>query len=249
MRKVCNSRTACSRVPKEALRRSHVGITLNDQSAQMERRVDRALEEVKRRLLVAGHQVGWQQQLPLDDIIRDLNARFPMPRPFTKATNITSTSLKPDGGFLYVRDRAGQPRCVLVTEAKRQGTNDAREKEGKPKQARGNAIERLGKNLRGVEILFAGEDIVPFVCFGEGCDFASDSSILDRVATLNQFFPLNVVHVRKIRPPGQHEVFRPVSLFFREPPWSPAEMVEVMWSVVSQSLQYYDSRYGLKPSL
>ena len=38
---------------------------------------------------------------------------------------------------------------ILISEVKSQGTNDAREKEGKSKQAMGNAIERLGKNMIG----------------------------------------------------------------------------------------------------
>ncbi|MCQ3807647.1 MAG: hypothetical protein KTV16_10300 [Acidimicrobiia bacterium] len=52
--------------------------------------------------------------------------------------------------------------------------------EGKPKQAKGNAIERLGKNVIGFRTAMMNEAIVPFVCFGSGCDFADDSSILDR---------------------------------------------------------------------
>jgi type II restriction enzyme len=39
---------------------------------------------------------------------------------------------------------------VLIAEVKNQGTNDLRAEEGLLKQAKGNAIERLGKNLLGL---------------------------------------------------------------------------------------------------
>lgn len=84
--------------------------------------------------------------------------------------------------------------------------------EGLPKQSKGNGIERLGKNMRGIDAMFLGEKITPFVCFGEGDDFADDSSIRDRVATLNGFFPLNQVFVDKI--PLGEDTLKPVSLFF-----------------------------------
>src|SRR3546814_20159135 len=74
---------------------------------------------------------------------------------------------------------------------KRQGTNDQRALEGKGKQSQGNAIERLGKNLIGFRSALQYERITPFVCFGWGIDFAPGSSILDRVITLNEFYPLN----------------------------------------------------------
>ena len=60
------------------------------------------------------------------------------------------------------------------------------------------------------------------VCFGEGCDFAPDCSIIDRVATLNGFFPLNTIYVDKARIDG--DTLKPVSLYFREEPWTPEEM-------------------------
>ena len=41
--------------------------------------------------------------------------------------------------------------------------------------------------MQGIDCLFAVESITPFVCFGEGCDFEEESSILDRVSTMNSF--------------------------------------------------------------
>ena len=76
---------------------------------------------------------------------------------------------------------------ILISEAKNQGTNDLRLQEGLTKQAKGNAIERLGKNVIGLRTALMRESIFPFVCFGYGCDFAPDSSILDRVTTIAMF--------------------------------------------------------------
>src|SRR3546814_12068513 len=82
---------------------------------------------------------------------------------------------------------------------KRQGTNDQRAREGKGKQSQGNAIERLGKNLIGFRSALQYERITPFVCFGWGIDFAPGSSTLDRVITMNEFYPLNRIFVFKRR--------------------------------------------------
>ena len=97
--------------------------------------------------------------------------------------------------------------------------------------------------MRGIDALFLGEKITPFVCFGEGCDFAPDSSILDRVATMNGFFPLNRVAVDKL--PIDGDTLKPTSLFFREEPWTPQEMFEVLIAVGRRSIAYYAAEYGL----
>lgn len=89
-------------------------------------------------------------------------------------------------------DRPYWPRYpALISKVKNQGTNDAREREGLPRQARGNAIERLGKNLIGLRTALLRESIFQFVCFGYGCDFENGSSILDRVSTMAMFGQLN----------------------------------------------------------
>jgi hypothetical protein len=92
---------------------------------------------------------------------------------------------------------------------KRQGTNDVRELEGKGKQAKDNAIERLGKNLIGIRATLQYEKVTPFVCFGWGVDFAEGSSIRDRIITMNEFYPLNRIFIHK------REGYSPVSMFFQ----------------------------------
>jgi type II restriction enzyme len=234
-------------MPREALRLSHIGITLNDQSGKMEKRLDAALAVVSDYVSKKyGYTMLCDERLLLTDVVSRLNSRFgaSIGHEFQTVYQHSETYLKPDGGFWYVKEWGTDPkRYILVGEAKRQGTNDARALEGKPKQARGNAIERLGKNLRGVDSLFRGEGITPFAVFGEGCDFGDDSSIIDRVATMNGFHPLNTVFVEKIHSSG--EEFAPVSMFFRAEAWTPAEMADVMISICDESIRYYRETYGL----
>jgi len=234
-------------LPRQALRKSHAGITLNDRSSKMELRLDAALEIVRDRASKThGLTLAQVKRIYLEDIVSELNAKLgsELPVPLERAFRQHSrTWLRPDGGFWYVEDWGSPRRWVLVAETKRQGTRSAREREDLPRQSRGNAIERLGKNMRGLDMLFLTERISPFVCFGEGCDFEAESSIIDRVATLNGFFPLNEVHVDKVYL-SSGEVLRPASLFFRDPPWTPKEMCHVLAQVVDRSIEYFRSQYG-----
>lgn len=234
-------------MPRDALRKSHIGIRLGDQSSSMELRMAAALELFQVSIRTEfGLSVAQQRIKLLSEIVGDLNARYEKDirvRFETGFRGLRQTWIKPDGGFWYVTDWGEPARYILVAEAKRQGTNVARLKEGLPKQSRGNAVERLGKNMRGIDAMFLGEAITPFVCFGEGDDFAEDSSILDRVSTLNSFFPLNRVFVDKITIGG--DTLKPTSLFFREEPWTPKEMLAVMLQVAGRAISYYRSEYGL----
>jgi len=217
----------------------------------MELRLEAAINLLATRIVEKyGLQIEIEKQILLTEIIAHLNQAFAEVKKFSKSEFVKATHketyLRPDGGLVYIRDTKNIRRCILVTEAKRQGTNADRELEGKPKQAQGNAIERLRKNMQGIDCLFAGEEITPFVCFGEGCDFADESSILDRVSTMNGFFPLNQIFVDKIYVAvPSREVFKPASLFFREEPWTPEEMLDILWKVCQRSIEYYRDRYGL----
>jgi type II restriction enzyme len=166
----------------------------------------------------------------LIDIIKSYERRFE----FASLTREESF-IKPDGGILILR-KADDPkfqRLVLAVEMKRQGTNDQRALEGKGKQAQGNAIERLGKNLIGIRSALQYERITPFICFGWGVDFAPGSSILDRVITMNEFYPLNRIFVFK------REDYAPVSMFFRTEEWRTPELYEIMKEIAETSVRYY----------
>ncbi|MFM7390345.1 MAG: EcoRI family type II restriction endonuclease [Vampirovibrionales bacterium] len=151
-----------------------------------------------------------------------------------------TSSMKPDGVILFLVDKHKQRYPLLISEKKNQGTNDLRKQEGKTKQAKGNAIERLGKNVIGLKAFLATESIFPFVCFGDGCDFASDSSILDRVSTIAEFGKLNTVYLFE-ESDGR---FRRGSFFFREALWTVDEMVDICYHIAERSLHYYFAKYS-----
>lgn len=172
-----------------------------------------------------------EKKMFLSDIIAALSTQYPGYAKYFSPVRQKSC-IKPDGGFLFCTNKKGERRLILVSEIKRQGTNDKRKIEGLGKQALGNAIERLGKNIIGIRTIFKHQGTLPFVCFGSGYDFNSESSILDRVVTINEFFPLNTVFVEKNFLP-----FEPASLFFREKDWTQKEMSDVLYRVAKRSIE------------
>ena len=149
--------------------------------------------------------------------------------------------MRPDGGILSIVDKDDRGHVILITEKKNQGTNDSRVKEGKPRQAKGNAIERLGKNVIGFRTALKTEAIFPFVCFGDGCDFDDKSSILDRVSTIAQFGKLNEEHLHD---KGNHREFDRGTFYFRSREWTDVEMAKRSFCVAEKSIYYYFSKYG-----
>lgn len=160
-------------------------------------------------------------------------------------TSWEENTIAPDGGFLILRkkDDANYQKLLLAAEVKRQGTNDKREAEGLAKQARGNAIERLGKNLIGIKAMMNHEDITPFVCFGHGDDFNQDDittkNVFSKLSTLNEFYYLNKTYIFKLDGNSEHNKFSPVSMYFRKDEWSVNEMFEIMKEIAETSLRYY----------
>lgn len=150
----------------------------------------------------------------------------------------------PDGGILYLVDKKNNKKSPLViAEIKRQGTNKERIEEGKPKQATGNAIERLGKNLTGIKAMMNHEKITPFICFGWGCDFAENSketlTVRSKIIVMNEFYNLNQIYVFKRDGNSNSNYFAPVSMFFREERWTVQEMFDKMKEIAETSIRYY----------
>ena len=153
-------------------------------------------------------------------------------------------TIVPDGGILYLVNKQTTRKLPLViAEIKRQGTNKERVAEGKRKQATGNAIERLGKNLTGIKSMMNYEKITPFVCFGWGCDFAQDTdetgTVLSKVVMLNEFYPLNRIYVFKRDGNANLNDFSPVSMFFREERWTIDEMTDIMKEIADTAFRYW----------
>jgi len=160
-------------------------------------------------------------------------------------TTWEDNTIMPDGGFLMLKKQGDTKyqKLILAAEVKRQGTNDKRAKEGLKKQARGNAIERLGKNLIGIRAMMNHEDITPFVCFGSGDDFnendASTKNVFSKLSTMNEFYYLNKTYIFKLDGNSEHNKFSPVSMYFRKEEWGANEMFEIMKEIAETSLRYY----------
>lgn len=147
----------------------------------------------------------------------------------------------PDGGIIYlVDDKENIKYPLVIAEVKHQGTNNERIKEGKKAQPTGNAIERLGKNLTAIKAYMHYENITPFVCFGHGCDFAEDSkTVLTKIWCLNEFYEINKIYVNKRDNDKDHGGFSPVSMYFREEPWTTEEMFDIMKEIAEYSFRYW----------
>jgi type II restriction enzyme len=224
---------------KDNLRKQRTGTVINNTSEKREGKAAAALGKAMLHIINKfGVKLEHESNMYLKDIIPKLKDIYP---DVDFSYNFEKSSMRPDGGILYIIAKDGQKYPILITEMKNQGTNDLRIKEGKKKQAKGNAIERLGKNVIGFRTALLNESIFPFICFGDGCDFAQDSSILDRVITISMFGKLNIIRVHNEGPNG---IFNRGSFYFREKLWSSSEMAEKMVDIAEKSVYYYFSKYG-----
>lgn len=154
-------------------------------------------------------------------------------RTFSIDYNYTRHGIQPDGGVIWMDDTYP----ILISEMKRQGTNNERMAEGKTKQAVGNAIERLGKNLKGFDCLFENDDILPFICFCWGCDVV-DETFLGKLYTLNSFNELNIIYDTPTK--ARNKPFS--CLLKEEAPFNLEEMVVAMLQIAVSAINYYDSK-------
>lgn len=225
---------------KDDLRLQRADTVINLRSKAQEKTLVRALATVVAGLtgkfpgIVLDHVAEWK----LRDVVERLKADFPA---VDFHYHFASSAMRPDGGILSLVDKVGKRHPVLIAEKKNQGTNDLRLREGKGKQAKGNAIERLGKNVVGFRTALKTEAIFPFVCFGDGCDFADDSPILDRVTTIAQFGRLNVEHLHN---QGSNNEFDRGTFYFRVAEWTEGEMAALCLKLAEKSVFYYFSKHG-----
>jgi type II restriction enzyme len=226
---------------KENLRKQRTGTIINNTSEKREGKAAMALNKVTLHIINKFDvKLIHESNMYLKDVVAKLRTIY---SDVDFSYNFDTSSMRPDGGILYLVSKDSEKFPILITEVKNQGTNDLRAKEGKKKQAKGNAIERLGKNVIGFRTVLLNESIFPFICFGDGCDFAPDSSILDRVITISMFGKLNVIRVHNEGPNG---IFNRGSYCFREKSWTPSEMSEKMIDIAEKSVFYYFSKYGEK---
>jgi type II restriction enzyme len=154
-------------------------------------------------------------------------------RNFTINYDYANRRLEPDGGVIWMDGKYP----ILISEMKRQGTNDERIKEGKKKQAVGNAIERLGKNLIGFKNLYENDDILPFCCFCWGCDVTNET-FLGKLYTLNSFYELNIVYDK----PNNYRNKPFTCILKEEGAYTLEELVMVMLQVAVGAIEYYTNK-------
>ena len=226
---------------KEELREIRSGTVINKISKKQETALKRAVDRIKENIKekYPDIELRYDKQWKLVDIVTELKNNYPSVD-FTYFFD--SSSMRPDGGIISIVSKSGKKLPILISEKKNQGTNDLRESEGKRKQAKGNAVERLGKNVIGFRIAMKPESIFPFVCFGDGVDFSDDSSILDRVVTIAQFGDLNKIYLHN----QEGGIFDRGSFYFRPETWTENEMYEICKEIAERSIHYYLSKYGKK---
>ena len=223
----------------DQLRELRTGTVINRTSKAQEKEIDRALLKVVADLqksfpIALVHDREWK----LSSIVAHLEKHFP---DVDFHHHFKSSGIRPDGGILKIVANDLEQFPILIAEVKNQGTNERRAEEGLPRQAKGNAIERLGKNVIGLRAALRSESIFPFVCFGYGCDFSEDSSIRDRVTTIAMFGELNKRYLHALGPNG---TFDRGSFYFRHHVWSVDEMASILGDVAKRAVQYYFSKYG-----
>lgn len=143
------------------------------------------------------------------------------------------SGIKPDGGVLMVEIECNgrlQRMPVVISENKKQG-------DGKD-QAKGNAVERLGKNVLFCQTLMRAEEIMPFIAFCYGEDFRRGSTIIDRVRPIAQYGPANTINVYK-----DNYNQGGVTWFHKVKPFCGQEMYQAVYAVAEKALKYYLEKY------
>jgi type II restriction enzyme len=180
---------------------------------------------------------------------------------------VDNASISPDGDIIEVKDKQGNWRVILVGEAKHQGNDVEKirngELQGKNKDqdlmAAGNAIERVHKNILEIRNFMLEEDHFPYVVFLQGSNFstetffvkrpdgrevkiAHDSGLLNRIdrVTASSFgMKINQNHCKNIFVKcGKRELMLQVpSLYFQSSRWTFSAMLTIMLDVASTSLE------------
>lgn len=222
----------------DKLRKTRKNIVINTESKVMDKNIDVAVSNTLS-YLTSKYKYNFisKKQIYIKEIVDMLNDKIE-----EGTTNFSyhhnSSFIRPDGGCIFLIDKKGNKYPILISEIKKQGTNNKLVKEGKDKQSKGNAIERLGKNVCAFRAMLTEEDIFPFICFGSGCDFEPSSTILDRVSCIAMFGELNKVNVHN------NGRFQHGSYFFREEDWTLKEIEDLFKVIVDESIRYYTGKYG-----
>ncbi len=179
---------------------------------------------------------------------------------------VENAEIRPDGGIIEVLDRSNQYRVALVSESKHQGNDvekiRAGIKQGKNKDqdlmVAGNAIERVHKNIQEMRNMMLDEMHFPYVVFLQGSNFATTTFFvatpegrevkiahdagnlnrIDRVTASSFGMEINSNYCRNIfvELDETPQMLQAASFYFQSEPWTAGAMAEVLWDVVTTSL-------------
>ena len=136
----------------------------NANAKQHERKLQESVLKIKSELesMYPELKFTYRKKLYLSEIVEKLGKTF---TPESKKPYVN-----PDGGLLFI-EWNGTEYPILISEAKKQGTNDVRLKKGLKIQSRANAIERAYKNALAFSQYNEKLDYNAYVIFACGCDF------------------------------------------------------------------------------
>ena len=128
----------------------------NDEAKNLEGKLSDTVQEVINYLqgIFPGVKFSWVKKLEKRKIAENIGKSHW--KPCSKNPYIL-----PDGGIVYA-EIFGKVYPILISEAKKQGTNDKLLEEGKKKQAKGNAIERAVKNHSEISLYCRPYDYYPY---------------------------------------------------------------------------------------
>jgi type II restriction enzyme len=164
----------------------------------------------------------WKKKITKREISAKVNPKVPY------NPEVEKSFVSPDGGVLFVKYK-GEEYPILISEAKKQGTNVIRLDEGLKKQSKGNAIERAFKNIDEFKLYCEDLDYFPYVIFACGCDFESGSSILDRLDAMTRYEPRNVNYVADLP--------QKVTIYVQDKYFTANEMFDKIYDVAKTSLK------------
>ena len=169
----------------------------------------------------------WKKRITKREIAAKVNPKVPY------NPEVENSFVNPDGGVLFVKYEGEEYPCeylpILISEAKKQGTNVKRLSEGLKKQSKGNAIERAFKNIDEFKLYCEDLNYFPYVIFACGCDFERGSSILDRLDAMTRYEPRNVNYVADSK--------QKVTIYIQEDYFAANEMFEKIYEVATTSLK------------
>jgi type II restriction enzyme len=225
---------------KNELRVSRSNTKINNISKQQDKDIIVARDKVLRKIIeiYPNYNFFIKPCLYLSEMVKDIKEKTNCDDFHYESGN---SFIRPDGQFIYIKIN-DKDYPILISEKKNQGTNDVRISEGLKPQAKGNAVERLAKNILGVGMLLYTENIFPFVTFLDGCDFYEGSTIRDRVVTMANFGKLNTININKLI--INNDKISRGTFFVRVPEWTIDEMYEILLKVTIISIDYYIKKYS-----